>query len=89
MGHQQDGFALDPSVKFLPQDVFAAVVHGAGGFVEQHDGRVEQHRPGHQYGLALAAGQQLPAFAHGPVEALRVLPGQFGHAGHFRHFEHA
>ena len=39
--------------------------------------------------LPLATGQQLTTLAHGAVEALRVLPGQFGDTGEFGDFEHA
>ena len=86
MSDQQHGFALDPALQFLPQNVFAAVVHGAGRFVEQQDRRVEQQGPGQQYGLALTAGEQLSAFADGPIKTLRVLTGQLGDTGQFRDF---
>ncbi|CAH0130340.1 hypothetical protein SRABI112_00191 [Pseudomonas mediterranea] len=89
MGDQQQGLALNVGVELLPQSVFAAVVHGAGGFVQQQDRWIEQQGPGQQHGLALAAGEQLAAFAHRAVEALGMLAGQFADAGQFRHFEHA
>ncbi len=76
-------------MELLSQGVFAAVVHGAGGFVQQQDRWIEQQGPGQQHGLALAAGEQLAALAHRAVEALGMLAGQFADAGQFRHFEHA
>lgn len=89
MGDEDQRLALHPLVQALAQQVFAGVVHGAGGFVEHQDWRVEQQCAGQQYGLALAAGQQLAAFAYRAVEALRMLAGQVHHAGKLGDFEHA
>ena len=87
--HKSIGLVFCPTVQAVAQDVLAGVVHGAGGLIEEQNGRVQQQCAGHQYGLALAAGEQLAALTHRPVEALRVLPGKIADAGHFRDFEHA
>ena len=55
MGDEDQRLALYPVVQALAQQVFAGVVHGAGGLVQQQNGRVEQQCAGQQNSLALAA----------------------------------
>ncbi|MNZ91287.1 hypothetical protein D3C78_1102650 [compost metagenome] len=73
----------------LAQLVFAGVVHVAGGFVENHDWWLQQHRSGEQHRLALTTGKQLAALAHRTLEPLRMLARQFTDAGQLSDFKHA
>src|SRR3990167_3325103 len=89
MGDQQQGLVLRPTVQAVAQDLLAGVVHGAGGFIKEQNRRVQEQCAGHQHRPARAAGEQWAALTHGPVEALRMLPGKIADAGHLGDFEHA
>ena len=53
----------------LLHQMFAFVVQGGGGFIQNQDGRVLQEHPGNGNALLLAAGELHAPFAHVGVVA--------------------
>ena len=64
------GAALGEVVERLLHGALGAGVEGAGGLVEEQDGRVAQDRPGDRDALLLAAGEPVAALADDGVVAL-------------------
>ncbi|MNF61828.1 hypothetical protein D3C84_434920 [compost metagenome] len=61
MGDDQGGAVFHQAWQGLLDQVFALGIEGAGGFIEQQNGRIDQQRPCDGESLALAAGQTEPA----------------------------
>ena len=70
VGHDDAGAAPAQLCKGLLDVHFGFVVQGAGGLVQDQDGRVLQEHPGNGDPLPLAPGQLYPPFAHVGIIAL-------------------
>ena len=62
VGDGEDGAAAHGFVEGVLDGALGFGVEGAGGFVEDEDGRVAQERAGDGEALALAAGEALSGF---------------------------
>src|SRR5699024_2017110 len=74
VGDGQGGAAMGQFFQALAHQDLALVVQGAGGLVQDQDGRVFQKDPCDAQPLLLAAGQLDPPLAH--VGVVAVLQGQ-------------
>ncbi len=74
VGHDESGLPFQHHIQRFLDQQFRLRVDGAGGFVQNHDGRILQHNPGKADQLPLTGGQAAAQFLqHMVISAVQPL----------------
>ena len=78
MRRRDDRATFDEPAQRLDNEILGVDVQAGGGFVEEHDGGVDEQCAGDADALALPAGQPGPAGTDGGVEPVGEVIGELG-----------